>query len=149
MGGRGSTDDGEIADRESSGALLVPWPALKSAFPPAMPEHRGSQKVEEQKEFQVQLIPHRRPTLLPDIGTSRISPFSLSSYLRSRCMLGWGWEEQDPGFGDGGTLFWGQESVDREKGGISHEGGDKDLGGKKRVGEGSLRSNPGWGQDLN
>lgn len=73
MGGAALTM-GEIVDRESSGALLVSWPALKSAFPPAMPEHRGSQKVEEQKEFQVQLIPHRRPTLLPDIGTSRIFP---------------------------------------------------------------------------
>lgn len=74
MGGAALTM-GEIVDRESSGAFLVPCPALKSAFPPAMPKHRGgSQKVEEQKEFQVQLNPHRRPTLLPDIGTSRIFP---------------------------------------------------------------------------
>lgn len=136
---------GEIVDRESSGALLVPWPALKSAFPPAMPEHRGSQKVEEQKEFQVQLIPHRRPTLLPDIGTSRIFPFSLSSYLRSRCMLGWGWEEQDPGFGDGGpcsgvrSLLTGrkEESPTREeirtwgKKGLGTEALGPTLGGAK------------------
>lgn len=62
-------------------------------------------------------------------------------------MLGWGWEEQDPGFGDGGPcsgvriLLTGrkEESPTREE----------IRTWKKRVGEGSGRSNTGWGQGLN